>query len=80
VVSWNDAAFMPISVMTGDVIVGESSGSWDPEIRESMAFANPKSSTLTVPSARTLMVAGFRSRWMMPWSCAAAGWRARRPA
>ena len=37
-----------------------------------MAFARPKSSTFTVPSARTLMFAGFRSRWMMPCSCAAS--------
>jgi hypothetical protein len=33
-----------------------------------------------VPSSRTLMFAGFKSRWMMPWSCAAsrasATWRA----
>ena len=36
----------------------------------SSAFARPKSSTFTVPSARTLMFAGFRSRWMMPCSCA----------
>ena len=36
------------------------------------AFASPKSSTLTVPSRRTLMFAGFRSRWMMPCSCAAS--------
>jgi hypothetical protein len=28
----------------------------------SMAFARPKSSTFTVPSVRTLMFAGFRSR------------------
>ena len=38
----------------------------------SNAFARPKSSTLTVPSARTLILAGFRSRWMMPCSCAAS--------
>ena len=38
----------------------------------SIAFAKPKSSTFTVPSARTLMLAGFRSRWMMPCSCAAS--------
>ena len=37
-----------------------------------MAFARPKSSTFTVPSARTLMFAGLRSRWMMPCSCAAS--------
>ena len=38
----------------------------------SIAFANPKSSTFTVPSGRTLMFAGFRSRWMIPCSCAAS--------
>ena len=37
-----------------------------------MAFASPKSSTFTVPSGRTLMFAGFRSRWTMPCSCAAS--------
>ena len=36
------------------------------------AFASPKSSTFTVPSSRTLMFAGFRSRWMIPCSCAAS--------
>ena len=36
------------------------------------AFARPKSSTLTVPSGRSLMLAGFRSRWTMPCSCAAS--------
>ena len=29
---------------------------------ESTALASPKSSTFTVPSGRTLMLAGFRSR------------------
>ena len=38
----------------------------------SIALARPKSSTFTVPSARTLMFAGFRSRWTMPCSCAAS--------
>ena len=32
----------------------------------SIALARPKSSTFTVPSGRTLMFAGFRSRWTMP--------------
>ncbi len=36
------------------------------------ALARPKSSTFTVPSARTLMFAGLRSRWTMPCSCAAS--------
>ena len=30
------------------------------------AFARPKSSTFTAPSGRTMMLAGLRSRWMMP--------------
>ena len=38
----------------------------------SSAFASPKSSTFTTPSPRTLMLAGFRSRWTMPCSCAAS--------
>ena len=38
----------------------------------SRAFASPKSSTLTVPSARTLIFAGFRSRCVMPISWAAS--------
>ena len=37
----------------------------------SRAFATPKSSTLTVPSGRTLIFEGFRSRWMIPAACAA---------
>ena len=36
------------------------------------AFASPKSSTFTVPSSRTLILAGFRSRWMTFCSCAAS--------
>ena len=39
---------------------------------ESRALASPKSNTFTVPSSRTLMFAGFRSRWMIPCSCAAS--------
>ena len=38
----------------------------------SVALARPKSSTFTVPSSRTLMFAGFRSRCTMPRSCAAS--------
>lgn len=30
----------------------------------------PKSRILTLPPAATLMFAGLRSRWMMPFSCA----------
>lgn len=35
------------------------------------AFAKPKSSTLTLPSGVTLILAGLRSRWTIPFSCAA---------
>ena len=38
----------------------------------SSAFARPKSSTFTTPSGVILMLAGFRSRWTMPFSCAAS--------
>jgi hypothetical protein len=34
------------------------------------ALASPKSSILTVPSPRRMTLAGFRSRWTMPSSCA----------
>ena len=36
------------------------------------AFARPKSSTLTMPSRVIAMLAGLRSRWTMPFSCAAS--------
>jgi hypothetical protein len=53
----------PIAVIAGDVIVGESERS---DVRtvldDSDSLANPKSSTLTVPSGRTLIFAGFKSR------------------
>ena len=38
----------------------------------SVAFASPKSRTLTVFSNVTFTFAGFRSRWMMPAACAAS--------
>ena len=65
---------IPMLVMAGLAIVGDSDRAAavvagpDP----SSAFARPKSSTFTVPSSRTLMLAGFRSRWTMPCSCAAS--------
>ncbi len=47
---------------------------------DSVALARPKSRSFTMPSGVTLILAGFRSRWMMPrsWaaSSAAAIWRA----
>ena len=62
------------------VSVGEFARLPPDELDGSAAFARPKSSTFTVPSARTLMFAGFRSRWTMPASCAASSasaiWRA----
>ena len=59
-------------IIAGDVIVGDIDGSPTPRPSGSSAFASPKSSTFTVPSARSLMFAGFRSRWMIPCSCAAS--------
>ena len=59
----------PICVAAA-VSVGDCEGS--PSGVGSSAFANPKSNTFTVPSSRTLMLAGFRSRWMTPASCAAS--------
>ncbi len=43
-----------------------------PSVSLSHALARPKSSTLTVPSGRSLMLAGLRSRWTIPCSCAAS--------
>ena len=36
------------------------------------ALARPKSRTLTLPSGVTLTLAGLRSRWTMPFSCASS--------
>ena len=44
----------------------------DGDARRPPAFARPKSSTFTTPSGVTLMFAGLRSRWTMPFSCAAS--------
>ena len=66
-------SIMPTPVIiAGDVIVGDAVASMRPPLAGSSAFANPKSSTFTVPSGRTLIFAGFRSRWMMPCSWAAS--------
>ena len=61
-------------VIAGDVIVGDIDSARADMVAAtgSIAFASPKSSTFTVPSGRTLMFAGFRSRWMIPCSCAAS--------
>ncbi len=56
----------PACVIAGVVIVGDIDRACPTEARSaeagSSAFAKPKSSTFTVPSARTSMLAGFRSR------------------
>ena len=47
----------------GEVIVGEFNAALtDSCPSPDVSFARPKSSTLTVPSGRILMLAGFRSR------------------
>ena len=53
------------------VTVGECVRSGLPH-RRSMALASPKSRTLTTPLGVILMLAGLRSRWTMPLSCAAS--------
>ena len=57
--------------MAAMLSVGESDPSAS-AASPSNAFARPKSSTLTAPSGVTLILAGFRSRWMIPFSCAAS--------
>jgi hypothetical protein len=52
---------MPACVASGESVVDIDRFGDGPEVG-SIAFANPKSSTFTVPSLRTLMFAGFRSR------------------
>ena len=64
----------PTPVIIASVVIA---GDWDNPTAPGAAgasanFARPKSSTFTVPSGRTLMLAGFRSRWMTPFSCAAS--------
>jgi hypothetical protein len=54
------------------VIVGDMDMFGDEPAAGSIALARPKSSTFTVPSPRTLMFAGFRSRVTIPCSCAAS--------
>ena len=56
---------MPV-IIAGVVIVGDAVTLADVVGVGSSALASPKSKTFTVPSGRSLMLAGFRSRWMMP--------------
>jgi len=46
-----------------EVVKGKRGISADPS---TSAFASPKSSTFTRPSSVSLMLAGLRSRWMIP--------------
>ena len=64
----------PICVIAGVVIVGESELTTPrPDAAApSSILASPKSSTFTVPSSRIFTLAGLRSRWMIPCSCAAS--------
>jgi len=66
----------PACVIAGVVIVADCEWLGDIAPTGSIAFARPKSSTFTVPSARTLILAGLRSRWIIPCSCAASSARA----
>ena len=51
---------MPACAMAGEVIVGEFIAAGLDAAAGSSALANPKFSTFTVPSARTLDVRGFQ--------------------
>ena len=64
----------PIAVIAGDAIVGllASVPEMSLDVSAASALARPKSSSLTVPSLLTFTLAGFRSRWMKPSSCAAS--------
>jgi hypothetical protein len=53
---------IPACVIAGVVMVGDCDTLSDIALVDSIAFASPKSSTFTVPSGRTLMLAGLRSR------------------
>jgi hypothetical protein len=59
-------AYVARMLSVGDIVRDDAVAS------RSSIFARPKSSTFTVPSGPTLMFAGFRSRWMTPFSCAAS--------
>ena len=53
---------IPAWVIAGVVIVGDCETLGEEPAAGSIALASPKSSTFTVPSGRTLTLAGFRSR------------------
>ena len=53
--------------VSDSVAVGASEGSFAADAA-STSFAKPKSSTLTSPAGVTIILAGFKSRWMIPFS------------
>ena len=63
---------MPARVIAGVVIVGDIDTLDKDPAAGSVAFARPKSRTFTAPSGRTFTLAGLRSRWTIPCSCAAS--------
>ena len=59
------------AVRVGDLVrVGELVGSSELPREADPTAAKPKSRTFTTPSGVTMMFAGFRSRWTMPFACA----------
>ena len=63
---------IPARVIAGVVIVGDIDTLDKDPAAGSVAFARPKSRTFTAPSGRTFTLAGLRSRWTIPCSCAAS--------
>ena len=59
----------PASVISGIIVAVSASA--ERGRAASIALASPKSSTFTLPSAVILRLAGFKSRWTTPASCAA---------
>jgi len=74
--SWLETQLQDKHGIAFELEVDEQLPRVDDELRSvlsvSQALASPKSSTLTVPSSVILMLAGFKSRWTMPCSCAAS--------
>ena len=62
----------PACVMAGDVSVGDMDALGDEPAGDSMRLCQSEVEDLHGPVRRTLMFAGFRSRWMIPCSCAAS--------
>jgi hypothetical protein len=73
-------AIVACTVSVGEMEKSRAAAAPAPAPLASASFASPKSSTFTCPLGVSLMLAGFRSRWMTPRSCAASSasaiWRA----